>query len=156
MSLEICSAEVGTRFAGRVRELSLDRILALSGGLFSEPHWPHKNLHTDIDKAHEAGLPDVIASGNQSVGILVALLMRLFGPMWLRYGILDVKIVKSVYAGDTVQARARLRERRETAETVEFALDAWCENQHGATVVAGTAACRLPVQAVTGSQPEVE
>lgn len=155
MNLEIGAAEVGTSFEGRVRELSLERILALSGGLFSEPNWPHKNLHTDSAKAHEAGLPDVIASGNQSVGILVALLMRIFGPIWLHHGILDVKIVASVYADDTVQARARLRERRQTAEAVEFVLDAWCANQHGATVVVGTAACRVPAQAVPTRQPEV-
>ncbi len=92
-------------------------------------------------------MPALIASGNQSVGILVALLMRLFGAAWLHNGILDLKIVNSVYVGDTVQAKATLKERRDRAEAVEFVLDAWCENQHGATVVTGTATCRLPVQA---------
>jgi acyl dehydratase len=143
MSLSVWSAEIGTTFEGRPRNLSLDRILAFSGGLLSEPNWPHKNLHTDVDKAREAGLLDIIASGNQSVGILVALLMRLFGSAWLHNGVLDMKIVKSVYAGDTVQAKATLTERRDVAGAVEFVLDAWCDNQHGATVVAGTALCRL-------------
>lgn len=150
MNPEICSAAVGSHFAGRVRDLSLDRILALSGGLFSEPGWPHKNLHTDIDKAHEAGLPDLIASGNQSVGILVALLMRLFGPTWLSGGRLDIKVINSVYVGDTVQAKATLKTRRQKAEVVEFVLDAWCENQHGTTIITGTASCRLPAGSVAG------
>lgn len=146
MTLAIWSVDIGANFEGRVRDLSLDRILALSGGLFSEPGWPHENLHTDIDKAHEAGLPDLIASGNQSVGILVTLLMRLFGPAWLSNGKLDVKITNSVYVGDTVQAKATLKGRGQKDNVVEFVLDAWCENQHGAAVVAGTAICGLPVQ----------
>ena len=154
MSLSIWSAEVGTTFEGRVRDLSLDRILAFSGGFLSEPNWPHKNLHTDVDKAREAGLPDMIASGNQSVGILVALLMRLFGETWLHHGTLDMKIVSSVYVGDTVQARATLKERRDGKEAVEFVLDAWCENQHGATVVVGTATCRVSTRTVIESEHE--
>ena len=146
MNPEIWSADIGTTFEGRVRDLSLDRILALSGGLFSEPGWPHKNLHTDIDRAHEAGLPDLIASGNQSVGILVALLMRIFGPAWLTSGILDIKVINSVYVGDTVRAKATLKSRRQEADIAEFILDAWCENQHGTTLITGTASCRLPAR----------
>lgn len=152
MSLAILSAAPGTVFEGRVRELSLDRLLAFSGGFLSEPNWPHKNLHTDTAKAHEAGLPDVIASGNQSVGILVALLMRLFGEAWLYHGVLDMKIVSSVYADDTIQARATLQERRMLGDEVEFVLEARCENQHGVAVIVGTATCRLGVPAESMQQ----
>ena len=149
MKPEISSAQVGTTFEGRVRDFALDRVLAFSGGFLSAPNWPHKNLHTDVDKAREAGLPDLIASGNQSVGILVTLLMRLFGETWLHTGVLDLKIVNSVRVGDTVQARATLKERHEGSESMAFVLDAWCENQHGTTVVSGTAKCQLstPIEA---------
>lgn len=135
--------EVGSMFEGRVREMSLDRILAFSGGFLSDPDWPHKNLHTDLAKAQDAGLPDLIASGNQSVGILVALLIEIFGSAWFTEGVLDLKIVNSVYSGDTVQAKAVVKERCEQGGAVDVMLDAWCENQNGVKVITGDAVCRL-------------
>lgn len=141
MSLQ--DAVVGSTFEGRVREMSLDRILAFSGGFLSDPGWPHQNLHTDLAKAQDAGLPDLIASGNQSVGVLVALLTEIFGPTWFTRGVLDMKIVNSVYRGDTVQAKAVVRERRELGDAIEVVLDAWCENQNGVKVITGDAICRI-------------
>lgn len=137
--MSIRGAVVGSTFAGRVREMSLDRMLAFSGGFLSDPDWPHKNLHTDLTKAQDAGLPDLIASGNQSVGILVTLLTEIFGPTWFTRGVLDMKIINSVYSGDTVQAKAVVRERREQGDTIEVVLDAWCENQNGVKVITGDA-----------------
>ncbi len=143
MIASVQTATVGTAFEGRVRDMSLGRILAFSGGFLSEPSWPHKNLHTDLAKAQEAGLPELIASGNQSVGILVELLMQVFGDNWLHQGILDLKVVNSVYVGDTVQAKAVIKERCETDGGVNVTLDAWCENQSGKTVIVGTASCPI-------------
>jgi len=57
---------LGTRFTGRSLALSLARVLAFSAGPLDEPGWPQRNLHTDRDKAREAGLEDIIASGTQS------------------------------------------------------------------------------------------
>ena len=147
MSPDLKTAAIGTTFEGRGRELSLDRILAFSGGFLSDANWPHKNLHTDLDQAKEAGLPDLIASGNHSVGILVELLMQLFGITWLQNGKLDMKIVNSAYAGDTVQARAVLKERKAVDGNIDITLDMQCINQDGATVIAGTATCPLPADA---------
>ncbi len=143
MTTSMQTANVGATFEGRVREMSLDRILAFSGGFFDEPNWPHKNLHTDLAKAQEAGLPDLIASGNHSVGILVELLVQLFGEIWLCHGELDLKVVNSVYAGDTVQAKAVVKERQETDNGTTVTLDAWCENQTGTLVIVGTAMCPM-------------
>jgi acyl dehydratase len=143
MTTPIATAEVGTTFTGQACDLSLDRILAFSGGFLSEPHWPHKNLHTDLDKAREAGLPDLIASGNQSIGILTSLLIEIFGMPWFSHGTLDLTVVKSVYANETVQAKAVVKERQTNDNATRVTLDAWCENQHGDTVVAGTATCRI-------------
>jgi acyl dehydratase len=141
--MNIQDAAVGSTFEGRVREMPLDRILAFSGGFLSDADWPHKNLHTDLAKAQEAGLPDLIASGNQSVGVLVALLTEIFGPAWFTRGVLDLKIVNSVHSGDSVQAKAMVRERREQRDAIDITLDAWCENQHGVKVIIGDAMCRL-------------
>lgn len=141
--MSLRAMDVGSTFEGRVREISLDRILAFSGGFLSDPDWPHKNLHTDLAKAQDAGLPDLIASGNQSVGILVELLIEIFGSAWFTEGVLDLKIVNSVYSGDTVQAKAVVKERCEQGSAVDVVLDAWCENQNGVKVITGDAVCRL-------------
>lgn len=143
MNIPIATAEVGTTFSGHVCDLSLDRILAFSGGFLSEPNWPHKNLHTDLDKAREAGLPDLIASGNQSIGLLTSLMVEIFGMLWFSHGTLDLKVVKSVYANERVQAKAVVTDRRTIDHAVVLSLDARCENQHGETIVIGTATCRL-------------
>ena len=147
MHPDLKTADLGTTFEGRVRDMSLDRILAFSGGFLSEPNWPHKNLHTDLAKAKEAGLPDLIASGNHAIGILVELLIQLFGLTWLQHGILDIKIVNSIYAGETVQAKAVLKERREADGKLAITLELQCINQDGTTVIAGTATCPLDTHA---------
>ena len=145
MTSPLATADIGTAFEGRVRELTLDRILAFSGGFLSEPNWPHKNLHTDLAKAQEAGLPDLIASGNHSVGILVEFLIQLFGITWLSQGVLDMKIVNSAYAGDTIQARATLTKRLEVDGRLDITLDMQCLDQNGTTIIAGTATCPFEV-----------
>ncbi len=146
MTASIQTADVGATFEGRVRDMSLDRILAFSGGFFDEPNWPHKNLHTDFAKAQEAGLPDLIASGNHAIGILIELLIQLFGDTWLRHGELDLKVVNSVYVGETVQAKAVVKERRQTEAGDVISLETWCENQTGTTVIVGTATCPLDTE----------
>lgn len=143
MNTPIATAEVGTTFTGLACDLSLDRILAFSGGFLSEPNWPHKNLHTDLDKAREAGLPDLIASGNQSIGVLTSLMIEIFGTPWFSRGALDLKVVKSVYTNETVQAKAVVKDRQTIDNAVVVTLDAWCENQHGDTIVVGTTTCQL-------------
>jgi len=55
----------GQEFSGRMRELSMTRMLAFAGGLLANPGWPAKNLHTDPAKAKEARLRAPIASGLQ-------------------------------------------------------------------------------------------
>jgi len=141
----IMNASVGAEFLGPVRRLTLERVLAFSGGPFAQPQWPDRNLHTDLDKAHEAGLAGIIVSGTQFEGHLVDLLIELFGEVWFSAGTVEMKIPRSLMLDDTVQPKATLREIREEGNSRTFLLDVRCDNQRGEPVLVGTASCRLPV-----------
>jgi acyl dehydratase len=149
MNARLTSAAIGAIFEGRCRDFSLARVLAFSGGFISEPDWPHRNLHTDLEKAREAGLTKIIASGTQSEGLLVELLIDLFGARWLGHGQMDVKVINSVYVDDVVQAKAILKERIAENGHTTVRLDAWCEKQDGTKVLVGTAVCSIDDEAAT-------
>ena len=139
MTEALSNAKVGDQFEGRARKLSLARMLAFSGGLLDTSGWPDANLHTDDDKAREAGLKSIIASGTQSEGILLQLLVSLFGPDWHRSGTIDAKMTSSVGINDTIQAKARLISRSPTAQGEQFVLEVWCENGAGVKNIVGQA-----------------
>lgn len=143
MTSSVASAEIGASFEGLPCEYSLARVLAFSAGFISEPDWPHKNLHTDLGSAQEAGLDAIIASGTQSEGLLVALLIDLFGTPWLEHGVMDLKVINSVHVDDIVQAKAIVKDRTDTGEGTTVLLDVWCEKQDGTKMLVGSATCPL-------------
>jgi acyl dehydratase len=138
------SADIGHVFTGRPRHLTLARALALSGGPFDAPGWPARNLHTDIKIANEVGLSAVVASGTQSEGYLVGLLVELFSMAWLKYGELDIRLPHSVHVGDIITPKVRLDSRSDTDRGAMIALNVWCDNQDGKQVLVGTARCIVP------------
>jgi len=137
------NASIGTAFAGPVRLLTLERVLAFSGGPFSQPQWPDHNLHTNFEKAREAGLPGIIVSATQFEGHLVDLLVEMFGEVWFTAGTIETKIPKSLMLGDTVQPKAVLRDIRDENGSRTFTLDVSCQNQRDEPVLVGSASCRL-------------
>lgn len=143
MNGPILDAQVGDLYAGKARQLTWARALALSGGPFGTPGWPEKNLHTDLDAANTAGLSEVVVSGTQWEGYLVGLLVEMFGVGWFSGGRLDVKIPRSVKIGETIQPRARVESVDREGDTVQVLLGVWCENQDGQQVLAGSASCAV-------------
>ena len=139
--------EVGTEFVGSEYELALVRMLAFSGGPIDTPGWPAKNLHTDVEKAAEAGLPAPIASGIQYEGHLVELLVKLFGDAWFREGVLQAKYPRTVAAGDRVQPMARVTGRSTETGSVTFDLEVWCQRAGDEKVLVGTARCAVAADA---------
>ena len=105
----IMGAPVGAEFSGPVRHLTLERVLAFSGGPFAQPHWPDRNLHTDAEKAREAGLAGIIVSGTQFEGHLVDLLVELFGEAWFTAGTIEIKIPISLMLGENNSDLVRAR-----------------------------------------------
>lgn len=134
--------DVGEEITGRPYTLTTERMLAFSGGPLSALNWPARNLHTDAERAKEAGLEAPIASGIQYEGYLIKLLLELFGDDWTHRGTLRVKYTRPVFAGDTLQAKVRVREVEQSSEGIAYGLDVSCEKQGGDTVLVGTADCR--------------
>jgi hypothetical protein len=147
MTTTISDLAPGAVLRGPVHAMTLPRILAFSSGLFGEPGWPHRNLHTDMAMAKDAGLPAIIASGTQFEGHLVEFLMSIFGASWLEGGEVTVRIPRSVHVDDTVCAVVRVVsvERRGDERAYELAVSV--ENQRGELVLDGTASFR---ERVTG------
>jgi acyl dehydratase len=143
LTAAIWNGDLGQLFEGRARKLTLARALALSGGPFDAPEWPERNLHTNLDAAHAAGLSEIVVSGTQWEGYLVGFLVELFGMAWMRHGHLDIKIPRSVRIGETIRPMARLDFREPQGGEVRFGLSVWCENQDGQQVLVGTAGCVL-------------
>lgn len=135
--------EVGSVFTGPVHRLSVERVLAFSGGPFSRPNWPDRNLHTDLAKAQEAGLAGVIVSATQFQGFLIDLMIEVFGETWFTGGALETRVPKSLMLGDTLQAKATLQAIEGTGEARVFIMSISCENQNGEAVLTGTARCRV-------------
>jgi hypothetical protein len=142
MSTTIADLEAGTVLRGPVYAMTLPRILAFSSGLFGEPGWPHRNLHTDMAMAQDAGLPAIIASGTQFEGHLVEFLMTIFGASWLEGGELTVRIPRSVHVDDTVCAVVRVLSIESRGEERAYELAVSVENQRGELVLDGTASFR--------------
>lgn len=141
--LDFDAQKVGAVFAGPPRRLTLERVLAFSAGPFGQDGWPERNLHTDADKAREAGLPGIIVSGTQFEGHLVDLLIDLFGEAWFSTGVIETRIPQSLMVGDTLLTKAVLKDVRDEGTEQHVVLDVSCENQRGEQVMIGTAFCRL-------------
>lgn len=134
-------AAAGDVLSGRTRTLSLARILAFSGGLFDEANWPDVNLHTNAERARQAGLPDIIASGTQSEGMLIGFLISVCGQVWHRSGRLELKFVKPIMVGETVTPKVRLLESISESGGVRLNFEAWCETGKGEVPITGNASC---------------
>ncbi|MBI4192261.1 MAG: MaoC family dehydratase [Betaproteobacteria bacterium] len=134
---------LGTTFDGPVRRMSIERLLAFSGGRFSEPGWPARNLHTDAAKAAEAGLARPIASGLQPQGHIIRLMLDLSGEAWSRAGSIRLRFRRPVYVGDSIRARARLTDRTADSQAIVYTLEVWSERQDGEIAVTGSATCRI-------------
>ena len=138
--------EEGRHFTGPQLTLSMERLLAFSGGPLGNPDWPAKNLHTDVGMAKEAGLPAPIASAIQYQGYLIRLLIDLFGEAWTHCGRLHVKYPRFVTAGERVRPKVRIRSKQQGDQSVAFEMDVWCENQDEEKVLVGTATCSLSLE----------
>jgi hypothetical protein len=140
----------GEVFTGKPKRVSWERLWTFSGGPFAkvmDPKtksivggWPASNLHTDLDFARSCGLPDkVAASATQFQGYVAQLMVELFGTEWLSHGVMDVKFIAIVDAGDTLVCNAVVQSKSVEGDTTRFTLDVNCENQRGEKVLVGWA-----------------
>ena len=134
-------SEIGKVFAGKTKKMSWERIAAFSGGPFSTPGWPRKNIHTDLETAKASGLDTIYVSSTQYLGHLAELMIELFGTDWLIHGATsNLKFIHPVAENDTVQIKARIVD---MAPDGACSMVVWCENQEGIQSMVGEASCLI-------------
>ena len=127
---------VGDELPPLVKPLSVAGSIAYGG--------PTKNLHSDLDAARAEGFPGVVAWGMLPVAFFSELFGAQFGLAWARGGRLSVRLVKPVFASETVTVRARVTSVEPADGAVRYGFDAWCENGEGVPVLIGEASVVLP------------
>jgi acyl dehydratase len=135
--------KIGAEFAGKKKKISEARVFAFSGGRFSAPSWPAKNIHTDLEFAKSCGLQTRSVSGTQYMSYLIELMVDLFGESWLSQGKIELKFIAIVDVGDSLVSKAMVSSKELEDSRTRFVLDMWCENQRGDKVVVGTATGRI-------------
>lgn len=134
------------------RHVSFDRMRVFSGYPQTE------SIHTDEAFARSRGLDAPVVQGLQLYAFACQALAAAFGTSWFTTGELAVSFVRvavaddTVTVGGTVTAVDRTAEDR-TAEDRTVSLDVRCEDQHGTTLLAGTASVILPGAARPGGRP---
>ena len=132
MSVDLKQLEVGQDLPTLTKQMTLEKM--------SLPIWSAGNrIHYDPEFARAQGLPGPIATGEMSTAYLSELLTRVFGADWIRNGRLNMKFVRSLFAGDTVSVRGRITGKTPADGGTRFDVDVWCENQRGQPVTVAEA-----------------
>ena len=95
--------------------------------------------HTDIEFSKQFGRPTAIAQGLMSHLYLTEVLTRAFGRKWLEGGRQTSNFIQSVFIGDTLYVKAKVKGKKTEGGRTRLELETWCENQRGQVVTAGSA-----------------
>lgn len=120
---------------GSPREITLDMCREFSG--------PAKNYHNDVDEARRLGFPDIVVQGMMSLCFISEMMTDRFGLGWYVGGRMSVNLVNVLWQGETVTAKAILREATREGSRERGQLQVWCEKADGTKVVVGSASAIL-------------
>ena len=90
-------------------------------------------IHVDPEFAATTPMRGVIAHGTLSMNLLLQAIAETFGPEALAGAELDVRFLKPVREGDTVEAGGA------RDQQAAGAFEVWIDNQEGVRVIEGTA-----------------
>jgi acyl dehydratase len=119
------------RLDGPIHELTPQLCLAAADGL--------QNYHSDAEIASALGFPAVVVQGIFNANVVSALMTQRFGAGWWCGGKLRMSFVNVIWGGDTVRARASLRQVVEEAPRARAECEVWVEKSDGAVSAIGTA-----------------
>ncbi|MDO8612238.1 MAG: MaoC family dehydratase [Dehalococcoidia bacterium] len=119
------------------RALSREKIAAYSEDSANAQRG--QSIHANPHIAEAKGFPDAVAQGMMSADYISELMTGRFERGWLLQGRLSLAFVAPSFAGDTLTAKAAKREELDEGAFTRHVYDAWCENQRGEVVTAGTA-----------------
>lgn len=125
------NSEVGIRVYGRSKTMTLERLRIFSG--------PKKNIHTDEEAAHRAGLRAPIASATQSMGHVCELMIDYFGEGWLSGGTLKATFVRPIFVGDVLSYEGHIANKGSEGDHVTYVVQLTGLNQKAQPVTLATA-----------------
>jgi acyl dehydratase len=106
-----------------------------------------KSIHVHPEVAKAAGFPATVAQGLMAADYMSELMEGALGKEWYSDAGLSVAFLRPVFAGDTVTASGRLKDRFLEGAVERLVYDLWAQNQRGALVAAATAtALAIPGQ----------
>ena len=136
--MNVRSSDVPVGFEGPEFRRTITRDMAITHAS------PMKNFHTVLEDALALGYPDIVIAGPMFTCFFSEMFTQFFGEAWLTGGSLQFKLVKPVFAGETIRARARVTAHERHADGVEVQLEAWCEREEdGVRTSTGSAAVLL-------------
>lgn len=133
------NVEAGTPVIGGRKDVQQAQM-----SIFSNVQEFWRTIHTDLEAARRAGLPATLAQGLMESLYLSEFGTHLFGASWFTTGWMLTSYLQPVYAGDTLEARGVVVDRRPSAAGVEFELETWLENQDGKRTAVGWISASLP------------
>jgi 3-hydroxybutyryl-CoA dehydratase len=138
------SFEVGADLLGPVRAITPTRIEWYDSAMLSaatdELRQVGVNIHTDPEFAKAEGFATANADGMIMTNWCSEMLTRVFGLHYLERGELRTKYIKPTNLGVELHVRGRIKEatRQPNGNTL-YAIDVWCEDEHGTKLVDGDA-----------------
>jgi acyl dehydratase len=136
--------EVGDELDGIVRTITRERIewydSAMLSAATNELRQVGSNIHTDEAFARSEGFSGVNADGMIMTNWCSEMLVRTFGLHYLARGELRNKFIKPVNLGVSLRVRGRITGAAAQANgNTLYAIDVWCEDEHGTKLVDGDA-----------------
>ncbi len=138
MALRASNLKVGDTYKERlVNDLTRTQIVQYAGA-----SGDYNPVHTDeVFATKVAGFPSVFAHGMLTMGMTSKMLTNYVGDGRLtKFG---VRFTRQVFPGDTLDARATVKEIGKEGRQHYVALDVETVNQNGEIVVSGYAAARI-------------
>jgi acyl dehydratase len=128
----------GTPIVSLVKTARQDQMAVFSG---IGQQW--SNIHTDYEIASKAGFRDTLAQGAMETCWLSEMLLRFFGPAWLKTGWIQNAYIKPVFRGDTITTRGVVKGTEVVDGRTRLKLEVWAENGDGVMTAAGWASAEV-------------
>lgn len=100
------------------------------------------NIHTNVEKARQAGLPGPVAHGRHPVAIVSEAMLGDFGMAWVEGGELDMTLTRLIFPDDTLTLEREVVELTGNDGDTLVVVNVAFVNQHGERVQTGVARVR--------------
>lgn len=138
--MDIKATEIGYELPPVVKNITAEKIFNYSaryGGIFL------RTLHTDKGIAKKAGFPDVLLQGSQALNYANEMLFKAYREHWINNSNIKVSYIKSVFPGDTLIIRGKVKEKKSGKSNMKIKLDIWAEDKSGDKTMIGEAEVRF-------------